>query len=359
MASEQMKHVGFDDPLFRGGFSDCTVMKLGKHGPIFIVTSASGFVCVRKRLHVCDRAEKEVAYHQTLSHDHLVRTIGIIRKQEEVQENAQYVANRLNMQAKIMPTVSIFMEKCSTSLFVMLERRMTNGDDACQFAASEAMGWFGQILMGAEFLHGKNLCHNNISPKNILLSQDGRLKLADFSKMCKNDEEHLFGDDIEYMPPEQSKQAVKTSWTTDVYSCAVVFGEMLYRKKPTTGRYGPFNDGIFLIMPGPVLESFKKMTTADRNERPPASDVLRLIFMSSAVQSPSKQIFQMSQQNTALRNLLAEPETEIERLRTELYNVQLSASDQIGKLKAELDFANRHHRIYRDAVADREVCKQL
>ena len=359
MTSEAMKHMGFEDPMFRGGFSDHSLLKLGRHGPIFVVKSASGFVCLRKRLHVCDRAEKEVLYHQTLSHDHLVRTLGIVRKQEEVQENAQYVANGQLTQAKQVPTVSIFMEKCSTSLSLMLERRMTNDDNACQFRPEEAMSWFGQILMGAEYLHGKNLCHNNISPKNILISVDGRLKLADFSKMCMCDEEHLFGDEIEYMPPEQNKPLVKTNWATDIYSSAIVFGEMLYRQHPKTGRFGPFNQGIFVLMPGAMLELYNKMTTPDRNERPPASDVLRRIFISSAVQSPSKELFLMSQQNTVLRNLLAEPETQIERLKAELHSVRLSAGGQIAKLQADLDIANNHHSLYRDSVAERDVCKCL
>lgn len=45
-----------------------------------------------------------------------------------------------------------------------------------------------QIAKGIRYIHSKKLVHRDIKPANILISQDGRLKLSDFSLIKRTQE---------------------------------------------------------------------------------------------------------------------------------------------------------------------------
>jgi serum/glucocorticoid-regulated kinase 2 len=44
----------------------------------------------------------------------------------------------------------------------------------------EARYCFVEISMGLQYLHGKKIIYRDIKPENIMIDQDGNLKIADF-----------------------------------------------------------------------------------------------------------------------------------------------------------------------------------
>ena len=96
----------------------------------------------------------------------------------------------------------------------------------------------GQILAALQHAHDKGIVHQDIKPQNILLLQDGTIKVTDFgiarfSRTDSNTTSDKAIGSVHYISPEQARGEV-TDDKADIYSVGVVMYEML------TGR-GPFD----------------------------------------------------------------------------------------------------------------------
>ncbi len=97
-----------------------------------------------------------------------------------------------------------------------------------------------EIARALREAHANNLVHCDIKPHNILVTQDGRVKVADFgiaravtsSTMTYNG--NVVGS-VHYFSPEQAK-GTKITPKSDIYSLGVVLYEMLTGELPFTGE---------------------------------------------------------------------------------------------------------------------------
>ena len=48
------------------------------------------------------------------------------------------------------------------------------------FNEDESKFYFSELLLALEHLHSMDVCYRDMKPENILLGQDGHIKLADF-----------------------------------------------------------------------------------------------------------------------------------------------------------------------------------
>lgn len=97
-----------------------------------------------------------------------------------------------------------------------------------------------QIALGMNFLHSKDLVHQDLKPSNVLLDSDLNAKLADFglsrvsTSASRSNQETLdeIGGTVKYMPPEAFKADYEPVRAFDVYSYGILLWSIFSGKEP-------------------------------------------------------------------------------------------------------------------------------
>ncbi len=104
---------------------------------------------------------------------------------------------------------------------------------------NEALFFTIQILRALQHAHDKGIVHRDVKPQNIMLLENGTIKVADFGiarfshSETRTVTEKALGS-VHYMSPEQAKGEL-TDEKADIYSVGVVLYEMLTGKLPFDG----------------------------------------------------------------------------------------------------------------------------
>ena len=114
---------------------------------------------------------------------------------------------------------------------VIQERGKLSAPLACQIAI--------RILSALEHAHRNGIVHRDIKPQNILVHEDGHIKVADFGIARIADSATLtHGDNVmgsvHYFSPEQARGEGATA-ASDIYSTGIVLYEMLTGRVPFDG----------------------------------------------------------------------------------------------------------------------------
>lgn len=100
----------------------------------------------------------------------------------------------------------------------------------------EAVHFAGQILAALQHAHDKGIVHQDIKPQNIMLLNDGTIKVTDFgiARFSRTDNnttsENAIGS-VHYISPEQARGEM-TDDKADIYSVGVVLYEMITGQLP-------------------------------------------------------------------------------------------------------------------------------
>ena len=103
----------------------------------------------------------------------------------------------------------------------------------------EAVAIVTQVLSGLGYAHARALVHRDIKPQNIMLSQDGTVKVTDFG-IAKGLGDTTLTDagtglgTVHYISPEQARGEPATP-ASDLYAVGVVLYEMLTGRLPFSG----------------------------------------------------------------------------------------------------------------------------
>ena len=103
----------------------------------------------------------------------------------------------------------------------------------------ESVHFTSQVLRALQHAHDNGIIHRDVKPQNIMLLQDGTIKVTDFGIARFNQGETQTMTDkalgsVHYIAPEQARGEY-TSERTDIYSVGVLLYEMITGKLPFVG----------------------------------------------------------------------------------------------------------------------------
>jgi serine/threonine-protein kinase len=107
-----------------------------------------------------------------------------------------------------------------------------------RFEVKDAINYLTPILSALAAAHALGIVHRDIKPENILISKEGRVKIADFG-LARGEligstmtaESSVILGSVSYLSPEQVQRGIADS-RSDVYAAGIVAYEMLTGEKP-------------------------------------------------------------------------------------------------------------------------------
>jgi serine/threonine-protein kinase len=109
-----------------------------------------------------------------------------------------------------------------------------------RFEIKDAINYLTPILSALSAAHALGIVHRDIKPENIMISNEGRVKVADFG-LARGEligstmtaESSVILGSVSYLSPEQVQRGIADS-RSDVYAAGIVAYEMLIGDKPFT-----------------------------------------------------------------------------------------------------------------------------
>jgi len=141
--------------------------------------------------------------------------------------------------------------------------------------------WMRDMVSGLAYLHSQRICHSDIKPENILVGEDGVLKLADFglSRLLIQGQSSAYFDQkdgtLAFQAPECLDENIERKFSmfpTDIWALGVTLYQLKYGHLPFHGEDDhkltwQIKNGSVEI-PESEDEDFKKMITAMLEKNP-------------------------------------------------------------------------------------------
>ncbi len=163
------------------------------------------------------------------------------RKRFEIEARAAASLNHSNI------STIYSIEETDTQLFIVME--YIDGVEVKEKIAAydkglpldETINIATQVSEGLEAAHKKGIVHRDIKSQNIMITDDGKVKIMDFglAKMKGDSQLTKYGTTVgttAYMSPEQAK-GDNIDHRTDLWSLGIVLYEMLTAQMPFKGEY--------------------------------------------------------------------------------------------------------------------------
>jgi serine/threonine-protein kinase len=166
--------------------------------------------------------------------------------------------------------------------------------DSGRFSPATAMEIMAGVLGGLAAAHASGIVHRDVKPENVLVTADGRVKVADFGlaralSVAGHTRAGLLIGTVAYVPPEQVTGGA-TGPRGDVYSAGVMLFELLTGRLPFTGDTPlsiayqhvnadvPAPSALAPGIPAPVDQLVLAVTSRDPARRPAdAGEFLRAV----------------------------------------------------------------------------------
>ncbi len=159
-------------------------------------------------------------------------------------------------------------------------------EESGKFGITQTLQYLTAILGALAAAHKLGIIHRDIKPENILISHDGRIKIADFGLAhgaligsTLTAESSVVLGSVSYLSPEQVQRGISDS-RSDVYSTGILAYELLVGEKPFSGdspiqiAYMHVNNRVPRVsqsrsdIPKELDELIFSATSANPDERP-------------------------------------------------------------------------------------------
>ena len=180
-----------------------------------------------------------------ISKSALASQISLNRLADEVEHNLlaverEIVVMKLIDHPNIMRLYDVW--ETSTSLYLILE--YVQGGELFDYLCakgrrptSEVLGYFQQIICAVDYCHRFNIAHRDLKLENILVDQNGNIKVADFGMATWQDNSR--GKQLRtscgsphYAAPEIISGKPYNGASADIWSCGVILYALLAAKLP-------------------------------------------------------------------------------------------------------------------------------
>ena len=175
----------------------------------------------------------------------------VITKSELEPHDLDYTIARFRHEAEAVgrlthPRIAAIYDFIETDEIACIVMELVNGkslahhlQEVSQYGFKDTWEIVRQILDGLAYTHGQGVTHRDLKPGNILINDDGRIKITDFGVARIESSSNItqVGDIVGtpyYMAPEQFA-GQESTLLTDLYQVGVICYELLTGQKPFTG----------------------------------------------------------------------------------------------------------------------------
>ncbi|KAJ6734263.1 hypothetical protein OIU79_001507 [Salix purpurea] len=262
--TDKKKRPFIKDILIGKGLFASVYRGSNEDGSFFAAKSVS----LSEHKHLC-HLENEIAILKRLDHENIIQCYGTEKDGEMLY---------------------IFLELVSHGT---LEQAYKN----CRFKESQVSHYTRQILQGLRYLHSCKVVRGDVKCANILVTESGRVKLADFG-LSKSMEDHSLSSKLGlgssyWMAPEvANRKRVGYGFPSDIWSLGCTVTEMSTRKYPQyNARNAVSLDRAIRSGKGPVVPDYLSDTLKDfitqclqpdPNQRPTAANLLAHRFVNES-----------------------------------------------------------------------------
>ncbi|HEX9799165.1 MAG TPA: protein kinase [Thermoanaerobaculia bacterium] len=169
-------------------------------------------------------------------------------KPQEVEDRKQRLLREARAAGKLLhPQIVTLFDAGEDQGLLYLAFEFVDGSDVatrldCEppLTLAEALAIVRQAAEGLDFAHRQGIVHRDIKPSNLMLTADGRVKVADFgiAKMLDATSDLTTSGAVvgspHYLSPEQIRGEALDG-RTDIFSLGVMLYEMLCRQRPFDG----------------------------------------------------------------------------------------------------------------------------
>lgn len=169
-----------------------------------------------------------------------------------------------------------------------------------RLGSKEAIGIALQVAQGIAAAHDQHIVHRDIKPQNMIISRDGKVKVADFG-IARAVTTQTIGatavGSVHYISPEQARGGFSDS-RTDIYSLGITMYEMMTGTVPFDG------DNTVSI----ALAHLEQPITPPSRLNPEVPVSLERIIMKCTQKKPEKRYADVYELISDLRHALVDPD---------------------------------------------------
>ena len=173
-----------------------------------------------------------------------------------------------------------------------------------KLGTKESIGIAIQVAQGLEAAHKRHIVHRDIKPQNIIISKDGRIKVADFgiARAITDETTNLYGaaGSVHYISPEQARGGYCDE-RSDIYSFGITLYEMV------TGRVPFEGDNTVAV----ALAHLEEAVTPPSQLNPMVSRGLEEIILKCTQKKPDRRYPSIGDVITDLRHVMVDPDYDI------------------------------------------------